>query len=179
MVEMIRGSRFTPVRLRTGYRMGEVDQMLDDAERAVVSREPLAPVLRRELPRDSLRETYAIGDVDAFIESLLHGAEGAAYEAARQVDPNADLSFEQRRIIDLIDGARFRSRMFKGGYPVPAVDRMLDAAVDAVRERRSLEPVVGARIEQVRRGRSYDAAEVDAFVARLLEETSGRRLRRS
>jgi DivIVA domain-containing protein len=70
--------RFTPVRLRTGYDMGDVDAYLDqvkahldalDAAVAGTGRPP-GPLKRAAFTPVRLREGYDIGEVDAFLAQV-------------------------------------------------------------------------------------------------------------
>lgn len=100
--------RFSPVRLREGYDMGEVDghldlvkQTLDALDRAVASGGPVPGALPE--PRFSpvrLREGYDMGEVDAFLaevateEARLRrlAGRGIAPAASPQTDPVVDPS---------------------------------------------------------------------------------------
>lgn len=67
----IESVRFTPVRLRYGYAMGEVDDLLDQLATAARSGGPLAPLVetaRIEVVR--LREGYDMDEVDAFLTRI-------------------------------------------------------------------------------------------------------------
>jgi DivIVA domain-containing protein len=70
--------RFTPVRLRTGYDMGDVDSYLDqvkahldalDAAVAGTGRPP-GPLKRAAFTPVRLREGYDLGEVDAFLAQV-------------------------------------------------------------------------------------------------------------
>jgi DivIVA domain-containing protein len=70
--------RFTPVRLRTGYDMGDVDAYLDrvkahldrlDAAVAGTGQAP-GPLARAVFTPVRLREGYDIGEVDAFLDQV-------------------------------------------------------------------------------------------------------------
>ena len=71
LVRRIHDARFTPVRLREGYDMGEVDDFLDELVDAVAMGRPIQPLVdAARFTPVRLRERYAIGDVDAFLEQL-------------------------------------------------------------------------------------------------------------
>lgn len=75
----IREVRFTPVRIREGYDMGEVDAFLDQVV-AVARRDGdvSALVSGARFHRVRWREGYAISEVDAFLDMLAPGARPSA-----------------------------------------------------------------------------------------------------
>jgi DivIVA domain-containing protein len=82
LVDLISSVRFTPVRLREGYDMGEVDYLLDRLEAALRKGEALAPLLADvHLNEVRLREGYDIEEVDAFLGSLRSGGSATAVAA--------------------------------------------------------------------------------------------------
>ena len=71
LARRIHDVRFTPVRLREGYDMGEVDDFLDELVDAVAMGRPIQPLVdAARFTPVRLREGYSIGDVDAFLEQL-------------------------------------------------------------------------------------------------------------
>ncbi|WP_274380462.1 DivIVA domain-containing protein [Nocardioides cavernaquae] len=100
--------RFTPVRLRTGYDMGDVDAYLDqvkahlealDAAVAGTGRAP-GPLKRAAFAPVRLREGYDIGEVDGFLAQVdaedarlrSLARSGIAPAASRTTDPVGDPS---------------------------------------------------------------------------------------
>ena len=94
LIQQIHDVRFTPVRLREGYDMGEVDLFLDDLEQLVRLSRPVDPLIdAARFTPVRLREGYDMADVDRFLDTvqaasaaLLRGApapeSGAATPAA-------------------------------------------------------------------------------------------------
>jgi len=77
--DAIRAARFSPVRLRDGYDMREVDDFLDRLSDAADLGQPLTPLMaeaRFSVVR--LREAYDIGAVDDFLEGIGRPADAAA-----------------------------------------------------------------------------------------------------
>ena len=74
LVESISNVRFTPVRIRDGYQMSDVDELLDRIVAALGRGEPVAPLIEHaqlgQLAHVRLREGYAIDEVDAFLADL-------------------------------------------------------------------------------------------------------------
>jgi DivIVA domain-containing protein len=71
LVEAITTARFTPVRIREGYDMSEVDALLDRVVEALGRGEPLADrVGGARLTHVRLREGYDIDEVDRFLAGL-------------------------------------------------------------------------------------------------------------
>ena len=71
LVAEIREARFTPVRLRRGYLMEEVDALLDDLADAVQQGRPVRPLIdASRFTTGTLRETYKMADVDGFLTRL-------------------------------------------------------------------------------------------------------------
>jgi DivIVA domain-containing protein len=68
---LVEQARFTPVRLREGYDMGEVDALLDDVIEAAGRGEAVGPVIdRARFTPVRLREGYDMGEVDRFLAQL-------------------------------------------------------------------------------------------------------------
>ncbi|MBW8750336.1 MAG: DivIVA domain-containing protein [Propionibacteriales bacterium] len=71
MVEAITNARFSPVRLREGYDMSEVDALLDRVVEALGRGEPISDLVRgARLSRGRFREGYDIAEVDRFLGGL-------------------------------------------------------------------------------------------------------------
>jgi DivIVA domain-containing protein len=71
LVESIATVRFTPVRIRDGYDMSDVDELLDRLVAALGRGEPVGPVIDdARLAHVRLREGYDIGEVDEFLAGL-------------------------------------------------------------------------------------------------------------
>ena len=71
LVNRIRTARFTPVRLREGYDMAQVDQLLDELEDAVAGGRPVRPVVEAaRFAKVRLREGYDMADVDDFLAEM-------------------------------------------------------------------------------------------------------------
>jgi DivIVA domain-containing protein len=88
--------RFTPVRVREGYDMAEVDDFLDRVVQAAERGEPVGALIEGvELSRVRVREGYDVAEVDGFLQQL----KGAGPAPDRRVIP------EQRGLL-----SRFRGR---------------------------------------------------------------------
>ena len=108
----IRAVRFTPVRLREGYDMAEVDTFLDELEQAVLQQAPLRPLVdRARFNPVRLREGYDMRDVDDFLEALVCDSEGvsapvAASGSATSVDAAASVIQEERGLLSRLFGRK-------------------------------------------------------------------------
>ncbi|ROR91283.1 DivIVA domain-containing protein [Nocardioides aurantiacus] len=72
VVDRIEAARFTPVRLRQGYDMSEVDALLDAVQQAATAGRRIRPLIDgATLRRVRLREGYAIDEVDRFLADLV------------------------------------------------------------------------------------------------------------
>jgi len=75
LVHEISSVRFTPVRLREGYDMGEVDELLDRLAAAVTAGEPVDDVVQDTgFTEVRLREGYAKTEVDEFLQRVVERA---------------------------------------------------------------------------------------------------------
>jgi len=94
--------RFTPVRLREGYDMGEVDALLDAVVAAGERGDPVAPIIdAARFTPVRLREGYDMGEVDRFLTELKGGV------AVVSDDPG--VVQEQRGLVDrLLERLRAR-----------------------------------------------------------------------
>jgi DivIVA domain-containing protein len=71
LVEAITNARFTPVRLREGYDMGDVDDLLDRIVAGLGRGEPIGPLIdAARFAPVRLREGYDTDEVDRFLESV-------------------------------------------------------------------------------------------------------------
>lgn len=90
--------QFTPVRMREGYDMGEVDELLDRI--VAVATDPVAV---RALARGArftpvrLREGYAMAEVDRFLASLSTGEAAAADPPRVPEGPASDGGIRETR----------------------------------------------------------------------------------
>lgn len=74
LANRIRNASFSPVRLKQGYAMGEVDDLLDRLKDAARRGESLAPMLAHlDLPRVRLQLGYNISEVDSLLAALREG----------------------------------------------------------------------------------------------------------
>ncbi|GAB3665960.1 hypothetical protein GCM10027596_32770 [Nocardioides korecus] len=72
LAQRIREVRFAPVRLRTSYEMGGVDDLLDDLADAASTGRPLRPLVdAARFTTVRIREGYDIAGVDGFLERLV------------------------------------------------------------------------------------------------------------
>jgi DivIVA domain-containing protein len=68
---MVERVRFTPVRLREGYAMADVDRLLDAVVAAAERGEPVGPVIdAARFTPVRVREGYDMGEVDRFLIQL-------------------------------------------------------------------------------------------------------------
>ncbi|MEQ4549026.1 DivIVA domain-containing protein, partial [Nocardioides kribbensis] len=66
LARLVETARFTPVRLRSGYDMGQVDDFLADLVQNLRSGgDPVAPATAARFATVRLREGYETADVDA------------------------------------------------------------------------------------------------------------------
>lgn len=72
LARLVETARFTPVRLRSGYDMGQVDDFLADLVRTLRSGgDPVAPVCAARFATVRLREGYETADVDALLDEVV------------------------------------------------------------------------------------------------------------
>lgn len=85
LVHVITTVRFTPVRLREGYEMGEVDALLDQLAASVAADQPIDDLVRAARPaRVRLREAYKIAEVEALLEQLAPGSRPAPATSSQE-----------------------------------------------------------------------------------------------
>jgi DivIVA domain-containing protein len=71
LVSKVMTVRFTPVRIRAGYDMGEVDQLLEELVDALQQGRPVAPLIRAaRFTPTRLREGYEVDDVERFLSEM-------------------------------------------------------------------------------------------------------------
>lgn len=77
IAQRINDARFTPLRFRHGYVMGEVDDFLDELVAAVTAGEPIAARVQEvRFSESRMREAYLMEDVEAFLAELVRDVEG-------------------------------------------------------------------------------------------------------
>ena len=75
LVEEITNAQFTPTRIREGYDMGAVDDLLDGLVAALGRGESIADLIESaQLPVVAWREGYSKVEVDAFLERIRRSA---------------------------------------------------------------------------------------------------------
>ena len=90
LVRRIHEVRFTPVRIREGYDVGEVDLLLDELEQALVGGHPVDPLIdAARFTPVRMREGYVTGEVDDFLEEVRVAA-AARSTASRSTAPRPD-----------------------------------------------------------------------------------------
>ena len=94
----IRTARFRPVRLRAGYDMDTVDELLDQLADACDQGADPAPIAAgARFPVVKLREGYSIDEVDAFLERFGPGGRSSAAQpvaAATTVTSRSQVGLE-------------------------------------------------------------------------------------
>jgi DivIVA domain-containing protein len=87
LIQEINQIRFTPVRLREGYEMGGVDQLLDRLVGALEAQEPVDDLVRAaRFTPVRLREAYDMGEVDRFLDRVVSAAATADRTPSAYVD---------------------------------------------------------------------------------------------
>lgn len=147
----VSNKRFTPVRLREGYDMGEVDQFLDEVE---------AELERLTRETEDLRSQLAAGGGRSSAPSGGDGGSGTPLETIQVTTaPEASsaatrlLELATRNADELVDGARADAEQLLGDARIEAERLTVEAAEEA------------AQVEEDARNRSR----------RLDEETAERR----
>ena len=78
VVQEITDVRFTPVRMREGYHLDEVDDLLDQVVSALRAAQPVDELIRSaRFTPVRMREGYDMGEVDQFLERVLSAAAAA------------------------------------------------------------------------------------------------------
>ena len=76
LVQRVKSARFTPVRMREGYDMGEVDQLLDQLAANLADGRPVRPMVDAAVFTPvRLREGYDMGEVDEFLDGIVAESE--------------------------------------------------------------------------------------------------------
>ena len=76
LVQQVESILFTPVRLREGYDMGEVDQFLDQLAANLAVGKSVRPIVDAAVFTPvRLREGYDMGDVDQFLDRMVAESE--------------------------------------------------------------------------------------------------------
>ncbi|WP_240195338.1 DivIVA domain-containing protein [Nocardioides faecalis] len=74
--EMIQSARFTPVRFRHGYDMGEVDDLLDRVSREAAQGGAVRPLIEgRRFTQVRFREGYEMAEVDDLLARVVELAD--------------------------------------------------------------------------------------------------------
>ncbi|KQQ39511.1 DivIVA domain-containing protein [Nocardioides sp. Leaf307] len=72
LARLVETARFTPVRLRSGYDMGQVDDFLADLVQTLRSGgDPVAPATAARFATVRLREGYETANVDALLDEVV------------------------------------------------------------------------------------------------------------
>ena len=117
LIQEISHVQFTPVRLREGYEMGEVDELLDRLVTALRAGEPVDQLVRAaQFTPVRMREGYDMSEVDRFLEHVV----SAAATADRVPPVYADAPQETP------------------SYPVPAATAAVSPAPNVIEEQRGL-----------------------------------------
>ncbi len=109
LIAEIKAARFTPVRLRPGYDMGEVDQLLDEVVAALAAGRPVAPLVDdASITTVSFREGYEMADVDALLARARASDAGAATPPPAATTPPTPTTVveEQRGLLSKLFGRR-------------------------------------------------------------------------
>ncbi|RNL79557.1 DivIVA domain-containing protein [Nocardioides marmorisolisilvae] len=161
VIRRIDRMRFTPVRLREGYDMGEVDDLLDRLVQAAREGHAFAPIVAgAKFTPVRMREGYDMGEVDAFLAKMAGLTPVAGESAARE----AAASPTARELVARIRDSKFRTSTFREGYPITEVDELFDELVRAALEERSLLPLIDSatfsrkKFQQVYRPEDVDQA---------------------
>lgn len=163
-----RSARFTPIRIREGYDMGEVDRFLDEIEAAARRRDDLGSLLRTaNFTRVKWREGYTIEEVDRFVAEMLEIEDTRAGQPAT-APPETTSAGSAWAIRSLVERARFTPVRLREGYDMGEVDALLDDVVEAAERGEPVGPVIDrARFTPVRLREGYDMSEVDRLLAQL------------
>ena len=90
LIQEINQVRFTPVRVREGYGMGEVDELLDQLVSALRAGEPVDELVRSaRFTPVRLREGYDMAEVDRFLDRVVSVAATADRTPPSYADADA------------------------------------------------------------------------------------------
>ena len=108
LIAQIEQARFTPVRGREGYDMGEVDQLLDELVAALAAGQPVAPVVDGvRFATTRWREGYDMADVDALRAQVRAGDASASSPPPSPVTPvPSGVVEEQQGLLSRLLGRR-------------------------------------------------------------------------
>ena len=165
----LRDVRFTPVRIREGYDMGEVDQFLDELEAAARRGSGLAALVSTaSFTRVKFREGYEIGEVDQFLQRMATVTVTSPPEPASAPSAVRGSSSSAWGIRTLVDRIRFAPVRVREGYDMAEVDDFLERVVQAADRGEPVAPLVD-RVEftRVRVREGYEIGEVDHFLNQL------------
>jgi len=173
----VESARFTAVRLRMGYDMGDVDRFLDALAQRLRSGEGIATFIgQARFTPVKRREGYDMAQVDRFLDDIVRRAEVAPSQTAPATSsaPGPDLQAEQPPAAydsghglnaDLI--AKLRTTAFPGsglrpGYAKRNVDAILGRLEERLAAGRTFDDLLAAPRGRERFG--YDVAAVDALL---------------
>jgi DivIVA domain-containing protein len=108
LITQIEQARFTPVRLRSGYDMGEVDQLLDEIVAALSAGRPVEPLIDgARITTVSFREGYDMAEVDALIARVRAHDPGSPVPPPAPVSPTTSgVVEEQQGLLSRLFGRR-------------------------------------------------------------------------
>lgn len=107
LAKQIESVRFTPVRLREGYDMNQVDQALDALVEAARRGEALGPLVSTiRFARVRWREGYDVDEVDAFLEKISGVRPPAPEPAPMQASGTPQVITERPGLLERIFGPR-------------------------------------------------------------------------
>ena len=108
LITQIEQARFTPVRLRSGYDMGEVDQLLDEIVAALSAGRPVEPLIDgARIATVSFRESYDMAEVDALLARVRAHDPGSPVPPPAPVSPTAPgVVEEQQGLLSRLFGRR-------------------------------------------------------------------------
>lgn len=159
--------RFTPVRIREGYAMDEVDSLLERVEDALLEGRPVAPLIAgAKLTTVHTREGYEKHEVDEFLAKVSErDATTPSDDGAYAGDPE---------VVAQISAADFEQALFRKRYDMDAVEHLVDELLETAMQGGSLSGYLnGAQLPLAGRFQpGYPVPDVDRFLASLREERS-------
>ena len=114
LVRRIDGQGFRVVRVKPGYDMGAVDELLDSLAAALRAGQPLRPLLSARPPVVRFRTAYDIESVDAFVNELLQAVGEQEWEssAVAPAPPGGPQVHELAEPVDVIQEQQSLWRRF-------------------------------------------------------------------
>lgn len=114
LVRRIDGQGFRVVRLKPGYDMGAVDDLLDRLAAALRAGQQLRPLLSVRPPVVRFRAAYCIESVDAFVNELLHAVGEREWESSTvaPAPPTTPHAHEPTEPVDVIQEQQSLWRRF-------------------------------------------------------------------